>query len=71
MSKRDFLAVVDPCEIIEKVYVCNTFTLYRCHCSVYTQSIDLESAMPSKESKREKAKEVVDILEEISILLVR
>lgn len=27
--------------------------------------------MPSKESKREKAKEVVDILEEISILLVR
>lgn len=26
--------------------------------------------MPSKESKREKAKEVVDILEEISILLV-
>jgi len=26
--------------------------------------------MPSKENKREKAKEVVDILEEISILLV-
>jgi len=26
--------------------------------------------MPTKESKREKAKEVVDILEEISILLV-
>lgn len=27
--------------------------------------------MPAKESKREKAREVVDILEEISILLVR
>ena len=28
-------------------------------------------SMPSKEDKRVKAKEVVDILEEISILLVR
>jgi len=27
--------------------------------------------MPSKDSKREKAREVVDILEEISIILVR
>jgi len=27
--------------------------------------------MPSKDSKREKAREVVDILEEISLLLVR
>jgi len=32
-------------------------------------SVDIPK-MPSKDSKREKAREVVDILEEISILLV-
>lgn len=38
--------------------------------ALYGRRLGSELTMPSKDSKREKAREVVDILEEISMLLV-